>query len=370
MASRDYFVNRLLACMTHEELKYYQPIWGDFTHFSYTFGGQRTFGFYGELSVSNAGEIRLNDLLVTYSREYEPGEFAESVQQLHQAMENFAWHPQAESDSTFVGKRQKFRLYLRTTPTPDKTIVTHVYLAYGNGEKYIEHYHQRCFLLRSQYPEQPGPERNRFYPIQNSPDPSAVQEISVSELANFLCGKRIVVFTGAGISISSGIPSFRGSAGLDSRIPLHEDFPGHATWLMVEHPEKIARIVSDFQANFIRAKPNAAHKALAELEHRGVLVELITGNADRLHERAGSQRVHLKESKYFVDSDEGWNWIRSGDVFLVIGVSQDEHGFLCYARVQGIQIVLIALEPPDFLHPGDWYILGKAEEILPQLCQY
>jgi len=137
---------------------------------------------------------------------------------------------------------------------------------------------------------------------------------------------------------------------------------------MIRRPGELARLLGHFQAGFITAQPNAAHFALAELEKQGVLLHMITGNNDRLHERAGSQQVHLKEPRYFLDSEEGWNWIREGEIFLVAGVSHDEHGFLSFARDQGLQVVVIAPEPPSFLYSQDWFVPGRGEEILPALA--
>ena len=92
--------------------------------------------------------------------------------------------------------------------------------------------------------------------------------------------KRIVVFTGAGVSADSGLATFRDSDGLwaDYRI---ED---------VCTPEALAH---KRRREMLAAEPNAGHRAIAELE-RDFEVEVLTQNVDNLHERAGSSRVtHL-----------------------------------------------------------------------------
>jgi NAD-dependent SIR2 family protein deacetylase len=137
---------------------------------------------------------------------------------------------------------------------------------------------------------------------------------------------------------------------------------------MVQRPDELVRQLGRFQACHITAQPNVAHYALAEIERQGTLVHLLTGNGDRLHERAGSRLVHLKHPRDFVDSDEGWSRIRQGEVFLVVGVSRDEHGFLTYARDQGLQVVVIAPGRPSFLYAQDWFVQGRAEEVLPELA--
>lgn len=102
--------------------------------------------------------------------------------------------------------------------------------------------------------------------------------------------KRIVVFTGAGISAESGIKTFRDSDGLWENYRI-EDVATPEAW------RKDPKLVLDFynqrrkQAN--NAKPNLAHLALVKLEEK-FDVRIITQNVDDLHERAGSSNViHL-----------------------------------------------------------------------------
>ena len=113
--------------------------------------------------------------------------------------------------------------------------------------------------------------------------------------------KRIVVFTGAGVSADSGLATFRDSDGLwaDYRI---ED---------VCTPEALAHN----RREMLAAEPNAGHRAIAELE-RDFEVEVLTQNVDNLHERAGSSRVthlhgeltHLRSSRDsgLIVPIEGW----------------------------------------------------------------
>lgn len=101
---------------------------------------------------------------------------------------------------------------------------------------------------------------------------------------------RIVVFTGAGISAESGLSTFRDSDGLWENYRV-EDVCTH------EAIERNRDLVIDFynerRRDVMKAQPNAAHKAIAQLE-RYFGVEVITQNVDDLHERAGSTHVtHL-----------------------------------------------------------------------------
>ncbi|SLM29807.1 NAD-dependent deacetylase 1 [Desulfamplus magnetovallimortis] len=101
--------------------------------------------------------------------------------------------------------------------------------------------------------------------------------------------RRTIAFTGAGISVESGIPPFRGENGLWNRYdPATFDIN-----YFMSNPQQSWTVMRDiFYDLFGNVKPNAAHYALAELEARGMLQGIITQNVDNLHTDAGSAVVH------------------------------------------------------------------------------
>ncbi|EIT6973932.1 NAD-dependent deacetylase [Vibrio vulnificus] len=102
--------------------------------------------------------------------------------------------------------------------------------------------------------------------------------------------KKIVVFTGAGISAESGLSTYRDSDGLWNQLPV-ESLATKQAWL--QNPELVLAFYNDRIAKANVAQPNAAHLAIAELE-KTFEVTVITQNVDDLHERAGSTNViHL-----------------------------------------------------------------------------
>jgi NAD-dependent deacetylase len=114
-------------------------------------------------------------------------------------------------------------------------------------------------------------------------------EITPKELAALIRRHpRVVALTGAGISVESGIPSFRGAGGLWDRFDPMEYAHIQA---FRRNPAKVWQLLQEMDATITRARPNPAHYALAELEARGFLVGLITQNVDNLHQAAGSRRV-------------------------------------------------------------------------------
>ncbi|NLN40044.1 MAG: NAD-dependent protein deacylase [Smithella sp.] len=105
--------------------------------------------------------------------------------------------------------------------------------------------------------------------------------------------KKVVVFTGAGISTESGIPDFRGPGGLWTRYDqddftisnfLHSDATRKKLWQGMRD----GGLMDD-------ASPNAAHLALVELEKMGKLISLVTQNVDNLHQKAGNSPELIRE---------------------------------------------------------------------------
>lgn len=120
------------------------------------------------------------------------------------------------------------------------------------------------------------------------------------EAAELIRGaKHLTAFTGAGISVESGIPPFRGEGGIWSRydpgildITRYRSYPDE-TWPVVNEI---------FYRFFAKAKPNKAHVYLAWLQQNGLLKALITQNIDNLHQDAGSTDVieYHGNSQYLV----------------------------------------------------------------------
>ena len=96
-------------------------------------------------------------------------------------------------------------------------------------------------------------------------------------------------FTGAGISVESGIPPFRGKDGLWNKYdPSVLDLDR-----FYANPEAAWKLIKDIFYDFFgAAKPNDAHKVLGNLEKEGLLKEVITQNIDNLHQEGGSTVVH------------------------------------------------------------------------------
>jgi NAD-dependent deacetylase len=157
-----------------------------------------------------------------------------------------------------------------------------------------------------------------------------------------LAARYPIALTGAGMSVESGIPPFRGPGGLWTK---YGEPPMNGYQIFLQDPRKgwedrIRRQDDELWRPLKIAKPNPGHIALAELEALEVLRFLITQNVDDLHRQAGNRNL--------AEIHGNWKLIRCID---------------CNARFQGEQISLETLPPKcpecDGLLKGDTVAFGE-----------
>jgi NAD-dependent deacetylase len=224
----------------------------------------------------------------------------------------------------------------------------------------------------------------------------------------------LVVLTGAGVSADSGLATFRGAGGLWEGRRV-EEVATPEGW--AADPVSTWRFYQLRRAALGEVEPNPAHHALARLEHElteaGVPALLVTQNVDDLHERAGSEPLHMHgelsvllceicghrvrdlealDPDRFVPCERcGHPRLRPGVVwfgerphgiprieralarcthFLAVGTSGQVHpaaGFLAAARTVGARTLVTGLDEPENLSGGDRFVPGRAAEVLPRL---
>ncbi len=226
--------------------------------------------------------------------------------------------------------------------------------------------------------------------------------------------QKLVVFTGAGISAESGIPTFRDANGMWGKYDAMK-------LASVEGFEEDPQAVLDFynarRKNLLEVEPNHAHRVLADLEKQ-FDVTIITQNVDNLHERAGSSRVihlhgeltkvtsvvdrlnpnNIKEypldvpirlgdkaangtqlrpyivwfGEYVDNMDVAIHLVKKADIFVVIGTSLVVHpaaGLVNYAHRE---IPKFLIDPNDLkggLPVGFQHIKAKAVEGVEELVE-
>ena len=135
----------------------------------------------------------------------------------------------------------------------------------------------------------------------------------ICENISIMSKKRIVVFTGAGVSADSGIATFRDSDGLWANYRIEEVCTPEA---LKNNRTKVIEFYNMRRREALSKEPNAGHYAIAKMEEWADVC-VVTQNVDNLHERAGSTRVlHLhgelmklrseRNPELIYDINDGW----------------------------------------------------------------
>jgi len=226
---------------------------------------------------------------------------------------------------------------------------------------------------------------------------------------------RVFVLTGAGISAESGLPTFRAEDGLWAGHRIEEVCTPDA-W--ERNPAGVWDFYSARRESGQKARPNPAHRVLAELEAKiGERFFLCTQNVDDLHERAGSARLlhmhgELAKSRceddcgqppvedqaiykslaevgrcscggrmrphivFFGETPLGLSRIQSeidkATMMLVIGTSGSVYpaaNFVHWARLNKARTIYIGPEEPLNAHAFTQIVAGKAGEVMPGLFE-
>jgi NAD-dependent deacetylase len=139
--------------------------------------------------------------------------------------------------------------------------------------------------------------------------------------------KKLVVFSGAGMSAESGINTFRDSDGLWEQYRIEEVATPEA-W--TKNPELVQRFYNARRKNILEAQPNAAHQLIAELED-DFDVYVITQNIDDLHERAGSSKVIHLHGNIRLAKTSGPNCQYTSEFYPIEGSELDLNQHFCKA---------------------------------------
>jgi len=225
--------------------------------------------------------------------------------------------------------------------------------------------------------------------------------------------RHCVVFTGAGMSAESGVPTFRGSGGLWEKYRPEELATPEA---FARDPVLVWKWYKWRQEIVYHARPNPGHYAVAKLEEAGVVKAVVTQNVDGLHQRAGSRRVielhgslwrarctkcgavyRLEKPVEEVPPkcprcgsllrpdvvwfgeplpQEAWEeavrLMAASDVVIVVGTSGVVYPAAYLpklAKESGAAVVEINVEESAITPIADVFIRGKAGEVLPSLAE-
>ena len=258
--------------------------------------------------------------------------------------------------------------------------------------------------------------------IRVLPPATTLEEMTAELVRDWISGSsRVVALTGAGISTDSGIPDFRGPQGVWTKNPKAERLSNIRDYMADPEVRKLA-----WQGRLHHpawtAQPGPGHRALVELEQRGLLHALVTQNIDGLHQKAGSSADLVIEVHGTVHDVVcmacGWRGpmapvldrLRAGeedppceacggilksatisfgqplvpqviaramraaeecDLLLAVGTSLQVYpiaGAVPIARSAGARVVIVNAEPTPFDDVADAVLRGQIGEILPKIC--
>lgn len=224
--------------------------------------------------------------------------------------------------------------------------------------------------------------------------------------------KKIVFFTGAGISAESGIPTFRGKDGIWNKLKPEELANFNA---FMRNPQMVWEWYNHRKKIIHEAKPNAGHLAIAEMQNLFEDVTVVTQNIDNLHRRAGSKKIYelhgniernfcIKCRTFYneeLDFSEGVPkcecgglirpdvvWFgeflpgdqfqggeeasRNCDMFFVVGTSAVVYpaaGLVYAAKRSGAFIVEVNIEETEISSVCDASFYGESGKILPAIVE-
>jgi NAD-dependent deacetylase len=224
--------------------------------------------------------------------------------------------------------------------------------------------------------------------------------------------KKVVFFTGAGISSESGIPTFRGKDGIWNKLKPEELASFDA---FLKNPELVWEWYKHRKQIIKEAKPNAGHLAIAESEKIFPEVTVVTQNIDNLHKRAGSKIVYelhgniernycIKCGKYcseeldfskgvpqcscggLIRPDVVWfgeylpedqfnaseKAAKDCDLFFTIGTSAVVYpavSLIFAAKHEGAYLIEVNIEETDISRYANKTLLGLTGEVLPALIK-
>jgi NAD-dependent protein deacetylase/lipoamidase len=138
--------------------------------------------------------------------------------------------------------------------------------------------------------------------------------VSAAQLAALLEERQpCIVLTGAGVSTESGIPDFRSPTGIWAEV---DPFEVASIDAFRRDPERVWAFYRTRIDLLREAEPNAGHRAIAELERRGLVRAVVTQNIDTLHSRAGSREVVEVHGSIRSAVCPSCLWTEGADAFL------------------------------------------------------
>ena len=198
------------------------------------------------------------------------------------------------------------------------------------------------------------------------------RKISEKELAEIIKNKRVIFYTGAGISASS-VPTMNQLMNDLKMVKKFEELKEYIVDL-IANSENYVKILQNFFDKCENALPSDAHNILAHfIQKRGQL--LITENLDQLHQKTGLTPIVLASNDNYSRgkfSEKIKDEVLKSDAVITLGLNSDESGFLKYYKKLNPEgkIISINLQNTDYLSDDDLILIGDIQQLFRKLKSY
>lgn len=289
---------------------------------------------------------------------------------------DMAWHFGEGSHFRFASRGDEvyFEICLGTLPDIYDDFVSrvkHKFVECANGE----------IVFAYKVNGEGGEEFNVLQPSQRKTHPNAdsyvltdrrvvesaaAQTMTREQLSRIVEDRRVLFYTGAGLSVASGVPAMSELYNLLG-LERGENFL-FSLESALENPREFASKILLFHKACLFSAPTKAHIALKEL---AVFknIRLITENLDCLHEASGVYPYRI-EAKHLRE-EVGGECLAEFDYVICVGLSYDDRGFLGWYKHHNPEgkIVAIDMHQPSYLGDEDFLLIGDLQEVIPKIAE-
>jgi NAD-dependent SIR2 family protein deacetylase len=190
------------------------------------------------------------------------------------------------------------------------------------------------------------------------------QQMNIRELSEFIKCKKVIFYTGAGLSAKAGVynmAQLEKYLGIDQLKPM-DDF----ICSVLNNPKKVQNIFKKFCRSAFEHKPTKAHYALAKIV-KIKQTKILTENFDLLQERTGIKPYHTENAT--LKKDINPKWFGEIDAIICVGLSYDDRGLLTWYKTNNPsgKIISLNLKQPRYLGEDDFLVKGDLQKILPKI---
>jgi NAD-dependent SIR2 family protein deacetylase len=187
-------------------------------------------------------------------------------------------------------------------------------------------------------------------------------EITSAHAADLIKGKKVLLFTGAGISMAAGLPDLEG---LNAAIEgMFYPLDSYIDDILNNRTGQRVKSFRDYMSLFIESEPTAAHYLVASL-CREFGFDLATGNFDNLHQKTGLNPIFQNTDDVVIPNLEQYDYILT--IGLNVGIGSVDQVFRA-KNPQG-RIIAICPEPPYYLTEQDYYVNEPYDDALSSIIK-